>query len=244
MAEVFTRRLAATENIGGAIARLIRSAVLDGRLVPGERIKEGEIASQLGVSRTPVREALLILKAQGLVDLPPNRGATVCSYEPKDLSEIYEVRAALEGFVARKAAQDISATQLEVLEQSCERFAGHCETAAVEQLIQENLFFHNTIMETSSNSRLVHILRGTIELPLVYKSYLWNSIEHSRSSERYHREITKALKAADGARAQELMEAHALEARDFLLQVIGTDSRSESLDHAGSDDLAAATNAP
>src|SRR5216110_3821907 len=83
-------------NASVAATELIREAIVDGRLVPGERLKEEELARELGISRTPVREALLVLQAEDLVVATPNRGATVRVHDAKDLQEQYELRALLE----------------------------------------------------------------------------------------------------------------------------------------------------
>ena len=94
-------------NASSGAADLIRQAIVEGRVLPGERLKEEELAQQLGISRTPVREALLILQTEGLVEASPNRGATVRSYELPDLEDMYELRALLEGNAALRAATRI-----------------------------------------------------------------------------------------------------------------------------------------
>src|SRR5207249_3993911 len=88
-------------NASAAATELIREAIVDGRLVPGERLKEEELAHELGISRTPVREALLVLQAEGLVDAAPNRGAVVRAHDAVDLDDLYQLRALLEGYAAR-----------------------------------------------------------------------------------------------------------------------------------------------
>src|SRR5437867_6791605 len=96
------------QNASVAATELIRQAILDGRLEPGSRLKEEELARELGISRTPVREALLMLQAEGLVDAVPNRGAMVRVHTPEDLDDLYQLRALLEGYAARRAALRIS----------------------------------------------------------------------------------------------------------------------------------------
>src|SRR6516162_7205711 len=109
-------------NASAAATELIREAILDGRLPPGQRLKEEELARELGISRTPVREALLILQAEGLVDAAPNRGAVVRSHAAADLEDLYQLRALLEGHATRRAAANITQAAVEGLWASCDRF--------------------------------------------------------------------------------------------------------------------------
>src|SRR5881296_3277183 len=110
------------QNASVAATELIRQAILDGRLVPGQRLKGEEVARELGISRTPVREALLVLQAEGLVDAAPNRGAVVRAHDAVDLDDLYQLRALLEGYAARRAASRITLNQIASLWASCDRF--------------------------------------------------------------------------------------------------------------------------
>src|SRR5947199_9689795 len=98
-------RLVQTGSV--AATELIRQAILDGRLEPGSRLKEEELARELGISRTPVREALLVLQAEGLIETTPNRGAVVVTHDADDLIDLYQLRALLEGHAARQAASRV-----------------------------------------------------------------------------------------------------------------------------------------
>ena len=108
MARIVQERAPLVRNASAAATELIREAIVDGRLPPGQRLKEEELARELGISRTPVREALLILQTEGLVDAAPNRGAVVRSHDADDLEDLYQLRALLEGYAARRAAANIS----------------------------------------------------------------------------------------------------------------------------------------
>jgi DNA-binding GntR family transcriptional regulator len=199
-----------------AAAELIRAAILDGRLSPGSRLKEGELAAALKISRTPVREALRILRAEGLLESSPHQGSTVRTYEPDDLDELYRLRAMLEGFAARRAAVSISDEDVTRLQESCERFASLNAAEHLQELVSENLFFHNTVLAAAGSERLTAMVRTVIDLPLVYRSYIWYSPEQKRNSERSHNLVTEALAARDAERAELLMTAHIDEARLML----------------------------
>lgn len=196
---------------------MIRQAIVDGRLAPGQRLTEERLARELGISRTPVREALKVLQSEGLVDAAPNRSATVRAYDRDDLEDMYQLRALLEGFAARRAAARLSEAQLLALRASCERFEAMSADDNLRELVNENFVFHNTILEAAGSPRLAGMVRQVVEMPLVYKSYVWYSQEQTRISQHCHRQITRALERRDAERAELMMREHVLEARDVLL---------------------------
>jgi DNA-binding GntR family transcriptional regulator len=218
VAKIVSERPPLVRNASVAATELIREAIVDGRLAPGQRLKEEELARELGISRTPVREALLVLQSEGLVAAEPNRGATVRAHDAEDLDDLYQLRALLEGYAARRAASRITPQALTVLRESCERFdalSGDAED--LRELVRENLVFHSTILESAGSRRLETMVRKVIELPLVYKSYIWYSPDQKRISAHYHRQITTALEARDSERAELIMKEHVYEARDLLV---------------------------
>ena len=216
MPKVLQERESLVRNASAAATELIRLAIVDGRLAPGQRLKEEELAREFGISRTPVREALLVLQAEGLVDAMPNRGATVRAHTAQDLDDLYQLRALLEGFAARRAATRLGEDDLSELHESCERFA-RLEEDDVREIVRENVDFHNTILEGAGSARLIEMTRKTVELPLVYKSYIWYSKDQLRISAHYHQQITRARAARDGDRAEMVMKEHVFEARDLLV---------------------------
>ena len=203
-------------NAGAVATEVIREAIIDGRLVPGERLKEEELARELGLSRTPIREALAVLQAEGLVDTAPNRGATVREHDAEDLDDLYRLRALLEGYAAGRAATNMPSKRVAELFASCERFEKITD-GDIGALVKENLLFHNTIIEAAASRRVAELVLKVIELPLVYKSYIWYSPEQRRISAHFHRQIAVAIEARDADRAQFLMKEHVFEARDMLV---------------------------
>ena len=206
-----------TKSASVAATELIRSAIVEGRLEPGQRLKEDELARELGISRTPVREALLVLQTEGLIDSAPNRGASVRAYELADLEDLYLLRALLESFAARLAATRITDDEVAELRASCERFVPLRASDDVTELVRENVRFHDVILAAARSDRLAQMVRSVVQLPLVYRSYVWYSPEQKLISEHYHRQLTAALAAHDAERAELVMKEHVLEARDFLV---------------------------
>ncbi len=215
---IFVGHAPLARTASAAAADLIRQAIVDGRVLPGFRLKEEELAQQLGISRTPIREALLVLQAEGLVETAPNRGATVRAYELSDLEDMYDLRALLEGNAARRAAGRVTHDQLAELRASCVRFEALLGTGDIPALVAENAVFHETILEAAGSERLTGMVRQVVALPLVYRSYLWYSAAQASASLHYHGQLVKALEQRDAERAELVMREHVYEARDVLVQ--------------------------
>src|SRR5689334_13271919 len=134
------------EKTSVSAARVLREAIMSGELGPGQVLGEEQLGRQLGISRTPVREALVLLRSEGLVETPPNRPAIVRNFDRDDLHEIYSIRAVLEGYAARLAADRLTDADLEALQRSCDRYrelGRHDER--LRELTDENFTFHTTI---------------------------------------------------------------------------------------------------
>jgi DNA-binding GntR family transcriptional regulator len=206
------------EKTSVSAARIVREAILSGDLAPGETLGEESLGRQLGISRTPVREALVILRSEGLVETPPNRPAAVREFTARDLHEMHSLRAVLEGYGARTAAPLHTDRQIEDLEASVERYARLCEQDdRLPELVDENFRFHGLIMAGANSERLSSMLRQVTAVPLIYKSYMTYSIENRQSALQDHRKILSALKDRDAERSESLMKAHVLWARDLAL---------------------------
>lgn len=210
-----TKRIA-VRNAAWAAADVIRREILSGDLRPGQRLRAAELAQELGISRTPIREALLILEGEGLVDASPNKGATVKNYSAADIDDLYKLRAALEGYAARLATEKASASDIEELRRICARQSSLSVDQDTSKLIKENAHFHDTILRIAGSDRLRSMMT-MVHLPYVYRSYFWRSSAQKENSDHYHKEITKAVEVHDPERAEFLMKAHLLASRDYLV---------------------------
>jgi DNA-binding GntR family transcriptional regulator len=189
----------------------IRAAILNGVYEPGDELREVTLAEELGLSRTPVREALLTLQAAGLVEAPRGRTARVRERSLDELMDAYELRAEVEAYTARRAAQHITAEELAEMWASCERFGVQAEGDDMRVLVHENMVFHDLVHRASRNRRAPEIIRGLVEMPLVYASYEMYSLEKRRLTTARHRAITRALEGGEGDLAATLMRGHILE---------------------------------
>jgi DNA-binding GntR family transcriptional regulator len=197
------------------VADLIREGILEGRLRPGERLKEDMIAKELEVSRTPVREAIAMLQAEGVLDGQQHRGAQVRSYSVAELEEIYDLRSILEGYAARRAATRVTARDLSRLRTSVERME-KLEPKDLEHLVLQNGIFHDTILQAADSQRLVTMVTQTRALPLIYQSYAWYTPAQLSLSLEYHRRVLSALERHDAEQAEYDMRHHLFNAREAL----------------------------
>jgi DNA-binding GntR family transcriptional regulator len=145
----------------------LREAILAGSLAPGSRLRAEPLAERLQTSRTPVREALILLAREGLVDLEPRRGAVVRSFDAADLADLYDVRALIEPYAARRAATRIEATDLDRLREICDEAdaRGAGDASAVEDQVALNEEFHRIIVAAAASPRLEAALRAVAVLP-------------------------------------------------------------------------------
>lgn len=217
---------------GGALGRL-RALILEGEYRPDERLVEEQLAERLGVSRTPIRQALTTLEAEGLVEIAPNKGAVVCSFSVEDVWDVYDLRAVLEGYAARRAADRICEEEVSRLRELAEEQAGISpeeapdREEAIRRIVEVNQRFHGAIVEASRNGRLGKLIQRTVEVPLVFKAFYWYTPKEIAISNHYHRQILHALESGEGERAEIVMREHVYEGRDFVIKALREDANRE-----------------
>ncbi|WP_224400987.1 GntR family transcriptional regulator [Pseudonocardia sp. ICBG1034] len=190
---------------------LIRSLVIEGGLAPGYRLREDPIAEELGVSRTPVREALRRLASEGLVELQPKRGAVVATFALAHLDEVTECRAALEGTAARRASSRISAeqlTRLAALDNEMRALAAERSPAALDKIGEFNKEFHGTVLVAAASPSLEMLLANLAVVPLVRRTFRHYSPEALERSMSGHHELVDALRAGSAEWAESVIRAH------------------------------------
>lgn len=207
---------------GSHAYQALRELVLEGDYGPGSRLKEAEIASRLGVSRTPVREALLQLEVEGLVELIPNRGAVVRELSRADVHEILVLRAILEAFCASTAATNMEASEIDELEKLHNRLAEEAARPAYggreEALAALNTSFHRAVINGSGNARIGALLEKLVAIPASWKTGFWKSRRHREAAIVYHLEIIDAIRARDPLRADAVMKGHIYAAKDYFVE--------------------------
>lgn len=190
------------------VTERLRDMIVEGRLTPGARVNEAALCEQLGVSRTPLREALKILAAEGLVDLLPRRGARVAGLSATELGELFEVLSGLERTAAELAALRASEADLARLEELQARIEQHHDARNRHDYAHDNHALHETIVALAGNAVLkeVHARLMTRVRRARYMALL--SQERWDESVAEHAAILAALAARDARRAGELMHRH------------------------------------
>ena len=204
--------------------KLIRDAIAAGAYTFGEALPEEELASLAGVSRTPVREALRRLDAEGLVELAPNRGARVAGWSKHDVDEIFGLRVQLEGYSARLAALRASEDQLAGLTEIAlmmEREVAGVKPDRLERITDLNNRFHNGVLAAGGNRRLASVVGAVVQRSLVERTFRQYAPGELTRSCAHHREIIDALEAHDPDWAESVMRAHIYAGRSVARGVIG-----------------------
>ena len=198
----------------------IRDSILSGEYAPGMHLTESELAGIVGVSRTPVHDALLRLKADGLIEMQRNQGARVKSYSNKDIDEIFELRAYLEGYGAEMAARYIdegTLAKLEKLADEMEALEKAEESNTLFEVSRLNHDFHQTIVNASESELLKQLLTQLMDMPLeVLKERTWRGRINQERSNEQHRDIIDALRQQDPKWARSIMYGHIISTRPRL----------------------------
>ena len=190
------------------VFQTLRQAILRGKLQPGERLMEIHLAQQLGVSRTPVREAIRMLEQEGLVIRIPRKGAIVAEITKSDLEDVLEVRAALEELAVKKACRNISQEQLQELKKAAGKFAASLQKEDLMACAQADVAFHEIISAATENRRLIQILNNIREQIYRYRlENLKDKSSHANLVEE-HTAICRALEERSEEKASEAVRVH------------------------------------
>jgi DNA-binding GntR family transcriptional regulator len=209
----------------------IRDGIVRGQFAPGAHLTAQELAAASGLSRTPVREAMRRLHAEGLIEFIPHRGAFVTRIDEREIHNIYDLRVALEGYAAHAAARNRTPAQLDRLRwlaSTMQALVEENEDAMLEKLAELNNEFHRLIVAASHNSRLPSALSAIVEVPLVLKTFRRYDFEELRRSMNQHLELVAAFAAGDSSWARSVMTSHILSAQNTLLRTTAEDSQRET----------------
>ena len=190
------------------IADVVRERILKGEYEIGEKIKENQIATELRVSRTPIREAFKLLENEGLIDYIPNRGCFAKGFTQQDVDDIYAVREALEELAVRWAVGRISADEVTSLEEQCDLMEFYTKKKDSKKVFELNNSFHDVIYASARSRFLAQVLRS-------YKEYIDKTRKSFFYEQSYlegilseHRAILDAIKEGDVDKAVEAMARH------------------------------------
>lgn len=190
------------------LADEVRQLVVEGKLQPGSKIPEKDLCEVYGVSRTPLREALKVLAADGLITLEPNRGAWVTKLTEKDLREFFPVMGALEALSGELACQRITDAEIAAIEDLHAQMVGHFEAGDRGQYFKANQAIHEAILSAARNDTLTSHYRA-LAVRIRQARYVANmTSERWKQAIEEHEAIMTALRARDGARLASVLRAH------------------------------------
>lgn len=186
----------------------LRQAIIQGEFQPGERLMEVSIANKLGVSRTPVREAIRMLELEGLVTMFPRRGAEVANITVRDLKDALEVRMAIESLSVRLACERIDEDGIKELQQKSVAFREAINSKLVPAIVQGDEDFHNAIYKASKNQKLIGIAQNLREQVYRYRVEYVKDFSYHDKLIKEHDQITMAIMRRDAEAAQTIMNEH------------------------------------
>ena len=196
----------------------IRRRILNGELSTDAPLSEYQLAEDLELSRTPVREAVKRLEREGLVQSIPNRGTFVAELTARDISEIYQVREQLEGFAARIAAEAMSDESINLLDEEIRHLNTLASDGRLVEIVDSDIRLHKLIIASTQNSRLSELL-GTLDDQMHRVRALFpQSSQWLQATLAEHADIVKAIKARDGLEAEKAMKIHLRSAREYAIK--------------------------
>lgn len=208
MTDNLTLNMDAYLPLRDVVFNTLREAILKGELKPGERLMELQLAAKLGVSRTPIREAIRMLEQEGLAVTIPRRGAEVAKMTEKDMNDVLQVREALDELAASIACELITQEELKRLEDAAEEFETAIRTKNIKRIAETDVLFHDVIYQATRNPKLVNILNNLREQMYRYR------VEYLKDERIYatllkeHREILDGFAKKDKELVTESMRKH------------------------------------
>lgn len=202
------------------VFQTLREAILKGELKPGERLMELQLAGKLGVSRTPIREAIRMLEQEGLAVTIPRKGAEVARMTEKDMEDVLQIRRALDKLAVRLAGDKITREQLRQLERAMRRFEESTRNQDVKQVAQADVDFHDVIYKAADNPKLMTLLNNLREQIYRYR------VEYLKNEEAYsaliaeHQEIYTCLVNKETEKAAQAMEEHIINQEIVMKKII------------------------
>ena len=186
----------------------LRQAILTGELKPGERLMEIHLANKLGVSRTPIREAIRKLELEGLVTMIPRRGAEVAQITEKSMNDVLEVRRAMDALCEELACDRITPEELQDLKKACDTFEAAVKTDDIKQIAQADVALHDIIVQATGNQRLIQLVNNLSEQMYRYRfEYIKDFSQHERLVEE-HKVIYESIVKKDKETASNMAKVH------------------------------------
>lgn len=215
-------RLEGYQPLRDMVFDVLMNAIMQGQLSPGERLLEVQLADEMGVSRTPVREAIRRLELEGFVVMVPRKGAYVAGLSVDDVESVYEIRTALETLAVRLAAQRMEADDYRQLDELALKMQATWQERNVDQWVELDAHFHELLYKFSRNERLVQMMSNIMEQLSRYRIISLANVEVRQNSLSEHQELIEALRRRDSEMAAAAAARHIENTKHSLLKMLQT----------------------
>lgn len=202
------------------IVEFIKDSVISGRLKPGERVPEQEIAESFGISRTPIREAFRQLESEGFITVTPRKGAVVSPITDRDVREFYAIKSLLEGFAARTSCQTLTPKEIKRLDSLNAQMKRHADRDDVKGFFKLDNQFHDTFLKACGNEKLCALVHHLVQQFERFRITALSLPGRMKDSVKQHDEIIDAFRKKDAGLVERLVSANAERGRDVLVEEI------------------------
>ena len=209
------------KSLGQHVFDNLKQAIIRGNIAPGEWLVESHIAQMLGISRTPVREAIHKLEREGLIERQPRGGFTVLGLTRSDIEETFGIRSVLEGYAARLATVKHQPKELQALEKKIEDFKHCLDKKQLKALPEINTEFHELLYDLSKSPRLIHMINGLRDQIYRFRQMILKNEKFAIISNADHTQMLKFMRQRDAEKVESLVREHILRGRDAVLKEFG-----------------------
>jgi DNA-binding GntR family transcriptional regulator len=216
------------QSLAQEVAKRIREMIRKGTLKKGDKIVEKPLCKTMGISRTPLREALRLLSSEGLVELIPNKGAHVAEPSMTDIREMFRVMSILEGTCARECAEKMNEDGLKKLDSLHQKLERHCLEKNHEKYMAVNHKYHTLVQELAGSKILTEVINGLRQKILLYRYRQIYEPNRLETSMQEHRELHEAFRKKNSAAAERLMKEHLIRQCEALESVYSETGPSHS----------------
>ena len=205
--------------LGEVAYEALRDAIVSRQFMPGDRLMETELANEMGISRTPVREAMRRLETDGYVVIVPRKGSYVAGISIKDIEDVFEIRTVLEMLAARNAAERATDEEIQELRITAEDVS-RWETKDLLVTIEADVYFHSLLYKASKNERMLSLINDLREQIQRYRSTTLSTPNRLQFAVDEHKKIVEAIERRDPEGAAQAVQAHMESAKEAMLQII------------------------
>jgi DNA-binding GntR family transcriptional regulator len=206
------------KSLGEHVFENLKHSIVRGKIASGEWLVESHIAKTLGISRTPVREAIHKLEREGLIERQPRGGFTVLGLKRNDIEETFGIRSVLEGYAARLAAVKHKTQELEELENKIEEFQNALDRNKMNLLTAINTDFHDLLYSLSKSPKLINMINGLRDQIYRYRQMILKEKQFASTSNQDHKKMLKYIRKRDAEGAEHVVREHILRGQEMVLK--------------------------